>query len=132
MTDWIDHERALAGLPPRRRGSVLTGVSGHFSAAHHGPEGDPLRQSGIHGHTWVVTAWFRSDRGSDARCFKAALDSLLKLWDHSLMPPELAWGEDIARAVGTLANCVEVTVSREAEGFHARWLAHPQPTEEQS
>ena len=95
---------------------VLTGASGHFSAAHNGPDG-------LHGHTWEVRAWFECSHRSDAICAKAALDAILKQWDHTTLADELAWGEDIARAVGTLANCVEVEVSRPLEGFHAKWIS---------
>jgi len=117
MTDWIDHERALAGMPPKSRaGITLTGVGGHFSAAHYGPEGD------LHGHTWTVKAWFKTPERADARLYKAALEGLLKSWDHKLLPPELAWAEDIAYAVGRLTNCVEVEVSRDVEGYYARWV----------
>lgn len=98
-------------------GRVLTGVSGHFSAAHASREGT------MHGHTWQVTAWFETPERCDAICYKAALDNLLSHWDHTVLPDELAWGEDIARTVGKLVNCVEVVVSRPLEGFHARWLA---------
>lgn len=96
---------------------VLTGVSGHFSAAHEGADGV------LHGHTWNVTAWFEHRAPADARVDKAALDHLLSHWDHKTLPVDLAWGEDIARTVGTLVNCVEVLVSRPSEGFHARWTA---------
>lgn len=105
-------------MPTSSNGEVLTGVSGHFSAAHRDQE-----TGEIHGHTWLVTAWFKAPCRSDARCHKAALDAILTLWDHKLLPDELAWGEDIARAVSTLANVVEVVVSRPTEGFYARWRA---------
>ncbi len=98
-------------------GRMLTGVSGHFCAAHRSPEGV------LHGHTWQVTAWFETPTIADARCYKAELETLLRKWDHSELPGNITWGEDIAHAVGTLANCVEVIVSRPAEGFFARWLA---------
>jgi hypothetical protein len=96
---------------------LLTGVSGHFSAAHCTPEG------ALHGHTWHVLAWFECPGPADACCYKAALDRLLSDWDHSKLPEGMEWGEDIAVAVGKLANCVEVVVSRPLEGFYARWIA---------
>src|SRR4028118_1573933 len=108
---------------PWSGGVMLSGVTGHFSAAHHPPKADPLGQQGIHGHTWQVTAWFRNDCRSDVRIPKAALDALLRQWDHKLLPENLSWGEDLAYAIGRLANCVEVEVSRPLEGFHARWTA---------
>lgn len=96
---------------------TLTGVSGHFSAAHRSSDGV------LHGHTWKVTAWFETPAKADATLYKAALDGLLGVWDHTELPENLAWAEDIAGAVGKLTNCVEVLVSRDLEGYHARWLA---------
>jgi len=97
---------------------VLIGVSGHFSAAHRD------RDTGeIHGHTWHVLAKFNPPCRVNSICHKAALDALLSHWDHKMLPDDLAWAEDIARAVGCLVNCVEVQVSRPAEGFYAWWFA---------
>jgi hypothetical protein len=44
---------------------------------------------------------------------------LLAQWDHTTLPDELAWGEDIAATVLTLCNCVRVEVMRPTEGFYA-------------
>jgi 6-pyruvoyl-tetrahydropterin synthase len=95
--------------------ATFSGVTGSFCAAHKSPEGV------MHGHSYEVTAWFRNEDGADARCFKAALDTLLKVWDHKELPDNLAWAENIAYAIGRLAKCVEVEVRRPLEGFHARW-----------
>lgn len=96
-------------------GEMLTGVAGHFSATHKSPEGQ------WHGHTWYVRIWFRNKHRSDARVMQASLNTMLARYDHSELPEHLAWGEDIARELGSLANCVEVEVSRPAEGIYARW-----------
>jgi hypothetical protein len=96
-------------------GEMLTGVSGHFSATHKSPEGK------WHGHTWYVKAWFRNQHRLDARVMQASLNKMLERYDHSELPENLAWGEDIAREVGSLINCVEVEVSRPAEGIYAKW-----------
>ena len=96
---------------------LLTGVTASFCAAHRSPEGV------VHGHSYRVTAWFPNEERKDARCFKAALQAILTVWDHKTLPEEMEWGEDIASAVGTLANCVEVLVERPLEGFHAKWRA---------
>lgn len=118
VVDWIDHERSRAGVPPREaKATTLIGVGGTFCASHYSPEGV------LHGHSYEVKAWFAWDGPRDARCFKAALDVLLKQWDHTVLPDHLAWGEEIARAVGTLAGCVEVEVSRPLERYYARWRA---------
>lgn len=100
-------------------GRALTGVGGHFSAAHHDHFSGKL-----HGHTWEVTAWFR--RGSDARGLACRLKCILARLDHSELPAGLAWGEDIAEWIGTQFDdnaCVAVDVVREAELIYARWEA---------
>ena len=96
-------------------GEMLTGVSGHFSATHKSSEGK------WHGHTWYVKAWFRNEHRSDARVMQASLNQMLKRYDHSELAENLEWGEDIAREIGSLINCVEVEVSRPAEGIYAKW-----------
>lgn len=107
-----------AGVPTPTglKGETLIGVSGHFSAAHR----DTLTGK-IHGHTWLVKAWFKTPYRSDLRCHKAALDALLATLDHTLLPDEMAWGEDIIPVIATLANVVAVEVDRPAEGFFIRW-----------
>jgi 6-pyruvoyl-tetrahydropterin synthase len=119
---------------PAVTGRILTGVTSHFSAAHYAPPlpGSKAQRGEMHGHTWQVTAWFENEGKADARLFKCALEQVLKLWDHKVLPDELAWGEDIARAVGTLNNCVQVDVSRPMEGFHARWINTVSVSPEQS
>lgn len=112
-----------APTPSAWKGEMLVGVSGHFSAAHK----DTLTGD-VHGHTWLVTAWFSQPGRSDARCHKAALDAVIALWDHKLLPDKMAWGEDIACAVATLANVVEVEISRPAEGLHTRFRPTPATT----
>lgn len=97
---------------------ILTGVSGKFSATHDCPDGGAPHQ-----HEWHVTAWFETPCRADARCHLAALDTVLASWNGTHLPAELAWGEDIAFAVGRLVNCVEVVVSRPDERMHARWKA---------
>lgn len=94
---------------------MWTGISGHFSATHRSPEGQ------LHGHTWHVTAWFKNSYRGDARCFQAAFDRLLARFDHSELPDDLSWGEDIARQIAVIGSCDEVEVSRPAERIHARW-----------
>jgi 6-pyruvoyl-tetrahydropterin synthase len=104
-----------AHMPTAWSATVRTrlGVEGHFSAAHRGPDGQ------MHGHTWTVRAWFETPGRADARCYRAALNVLLAQWDHTTLPDELAWGEDIAATVLTLCNCVRVEVMRPTEGFYA-------------
>jgi hypothetical protein len=73
----------------------------------------------MHGHTWKVRAWFETGGRTDARLYKAALDVMLRQWDHTTLPDELAWGEDIGLTILTLCNCVRVEVMRPMEGFYA-------------
>jgi hypothetical protein len=61
------------------------------------------------------------------RIHSAALQELIANWDHSELPDHLAWAEDLAWAVGRLANVVEVKISRGPEGFYARWISEDHP-----
>jgi hypothetical protein len=105
------------GQSPEGGGRVLTGVSGSFTASH--VCGEPE----AHEHTWRVIAWFETPARADARCYQAMLGSMLASWNGKPLPANMEWGEDIARTIGKLVNCVEVVVSREPEGIYARWLA---------
>lgn len=98
-------------------GRVLTGVSGSFTALHRCAEAE------LHQHTWHITAWFQTPARADARCYKAALESMLGHWNGKPLPADMEWGEDIARTIGKLVNCVEVVVSRPDEHILARWVA---------
>lgn len=99
---------------------TLTGVRGTLSCAHL-PVNPELFGGETHGHSYEVWAWFDNPGGDkDVRIFKATLDTLLAVWDHKVLPPELATGEALARAICSLANCVEVEVRRPVEGFAAK------------
>jgi hypothetical protein len=104
----------VSALPSAHQAQV--GVSGSFTASHFPPEGGDL-----HSHTWHVTAWFDAPTRADGRCYLAALDALLDGWNGSILPADLAWCEDIARAVGALVNCVAVEVRRPDDRIHGRW-----------
>lgn len=95
----------------------MTGVSGIISAAHKSKDG------AMHGHTWHITVWYHADGDVvlDAERRKRFLDHYLKVYDHTVLPDELAWGEALAEKIGkdTLASAVDV--SRPAEGLHAKW-----------
>lgn len=113
--DWIDHERAKAGLPARDDGRSYTGVQVYFYAEHDDPAGIKPR----HGHTWFVKAWF--PEGRDARevikPVEAIADELRDTFVSGL------WGEGIGRAFGKrLEGCVAVDVWRDDEPFSARWV----------
>ena len=102
--------------------TTLTGVGGVLSCAHH-PINADLFGGETHGHSYEVIAWFHNDTGADVRVFQAALNGLLKAWDHKMLPDNMATGEAIAQAVGTLAKVVEVEVRRPLERIYARWTA---------
>lgn len=92
---------------------TLTEVGGTFCASHHSPEGQ------LHGHSYEVWAGWH---GGDARDHMASLTAVLALYDHTHLPPKLAWGEPLAKAIGeALPGCVEVLVARPLERIRARW-----------
>jgi hypothetical protein len=93
----------------------LIGINGSFTASHVCVEGV------AHPHDWKAEARFLVPYRADARCYRAAFDALLAGWHGKQLPPELDWSEDIARALGTLCNCVWVHVWREDERIHAYW-----------
>lgn len=94
--------------------STVTGVGAFFCAAHRD------KQTGqLHGHTWDVIAWFKSNK--DAVTLQAELKAVLQVFDHTELPEELAWGEAIAvEIMRLLADCVEVEVRRESERIYAK------------
>ena len=97
---------------------TLTGVGAYFSAAHR----DKLTGD-LHGHSYEVIAWHECEHGNDAENLREHLRKLCEgLFDHKELPPELAWGEDIARAILhlSLPSCVAVEVRRPIERFYAR------------
>jgi 6-pyruvoyl-tetrahydropterin synthase len=96
----------------------LTGVSGVISAAHYSRDGV------LHGHTWQVVAWWHANGdvilSADRR--KRMLAEYLQKFDHSILPDELAWGEDLAERIGLDMRAAAVDVSRPLEGIYAKWV----------
>lgn len=92
-----------------------TGVTELLTAMHV----DPVMDEGLHEHTWTVTAFYPIEPRRDGRAMKAALRTLLDALP-SVLPPELWAGEDIARSVLVLANCIGARVTR-PEGYEA-WV----------
>jgi len=98
-----------------RKGTIFTGVSAHFSAAHTGRDGR------LHGHTWKVKAWVPFT-GQDAELLKAYLFHIVSRLDHTELMGADGLGEEIAARIGNeLPDCVSVTLSREAEGIYCTW-----------
>ena len=91
-----------------------TGVGWYFCAAHKDVETGKL-----HGHTWEVTAWFRSAK--NAIELQEELKSVLLQYDHTELSDDMAWGEAISKDICLkLDGCREVIISRQAERIYAR------------
>lgn len=96
---------------------VETGVSAILCASHR----DRLTGT-VHGHTWHVTAWMPGKPSRDGEVLQQRLKTILAHWDHTVLPAELASGEDIAEALAKLmGDCTEIVVARPLEGLFARW-----------
>lgn len=106
----------VPGCAGKQEWALIT-VWGSFTASHLCAEPEP------HVHKWNVKAKFRVRPHTDARCYLAMLDAILASWEGKQLPPEIEWNEDIARAVGSLVNCVYVEVKRDRERLGAEWPA---------
>lgn len=94
----------------------ISGVGGVISVAHTCPEGN------LHGHTYEITVWYR--HGHDARSLKRHLDVVLRRLDHSVLPDEIRWGEELAEHIAKqLPGCIAVDAFRPLERIYARWEA---------
>lgn len=102
----------------------LTGVGGVLSCAHEAINADVFGGE-LHGHSYEIIAWFENDDAADARVFQAALNGLLKHWDHKVLPPSMATAEAIAEVIGTLGKVREVEVRRPLERLYARYIVPP-------
>jgi hypothetical protein len=94
-----------------------TGVGAILSASH----ADRLTGA-THGHSWEVIAWHQCENENDAVVLQNHLVNLLKVWDHAVLPPDLASAEDLAAAILKLSppSCVEVEIRRPLERLYAR------------
>lgn len=91
----------------------LTGVGGVFCASH-SPKGVPL-----HGHTWQVIVWFPM---GEADALRTAVQAVLKTLDHTHLPDNLAWGENIAEFIGRLfPHAIRIQCNRPMEHIYAEW-----------
>ena len=97
-------------------GTLQTGVSTHICCAHTGADGR------LHGHTWVITAWFPA--GQCALDLKSRLVEACAPFDHAELLYELSTGEGIAAALAkALPDAIEIEADRKAEGINVRWRA---------
>ena len=95
----------------------LTGVGAVLSAAHVSRD-----RKSTHGHTWEIVAWFPAK--NDALMLQYSLNEEVGRLDHSILPDELAWGEELAAYIGRMLQelgCIAVDVSRPSERIFARW-----------
>lgn len=93
----------------------LTGASATFSASHN----DPVRKE-MHGHSYLVTAWWPSDPERDAVCLQTLLKGVLQYgFDHKTLPPELSRAEALSTAIkGLMDGCVAVDIARPLEALY--------------
>lgn len=91
--------------------SAFTGASAIISAAHRDTAGN------LHGHTWEITAWW--PEGTDGVELKQKLEQYLKVFDHTVLGDDVAWGEAIAKAVLVGLKCSRVEVRRPLERLYA-------------
>ena len=96
---------------------VFTGASAVVSAAHRDVSGN------LHGHTWEVTAWWRE--GEDGVELQRELDNCLKIFDHTVLGDDIAWGEALAKSILVGLKCARVEVRRPLERLYAmaEWTA---------
>ena len=93
------------------RVAAFTGSSAVVSAAHRDTEGN------LHGHTWEVTAWW--PEGEDGLKLQQRLQQYLKVFDHTVLGDDVAWGEALAKSVLIGLKCVRVEVRRPLERLYA-------------
>ncbi|MGV7119606.1 hypothetical protein [Sphingopyxis sp. 550A] len=102
-------------------GSITTGVSTHICCAHTGSDGR------LHGHTWIITAWFPA--GQCALDLKSRLAEACAPFDHAEPLYDLSTGEGIVAAlVEALPAAVLIEAARPPEGIYARWTAPARQT----
>lgn len=108
-------------IGPRKetyRISTKTGVGWYFCAAHR-----DLETGKLHGHTWEVIAWFKSDE--NAMKLQLRLKDYLKSFDHEVLDDSVSWAEKIAADIcASLEDCIEVQISRPAERIYAKAEKH--------
>lgn len=89
----------------------LNGVRGHFSASHK----DPMTQQ-LHGHDYEIIAYWPSEPFRHFDVLRETLNTVLRAWDHTVMPDELWSAEEIGKAlIGTL-GLAKVQVNRPVIG----------------
>lgn len=97
----------------------LTGVGCIISAAH-----SDKKTGQMHGHSYEITAWYNGDT-RDAVATQRHLQGICMSLDHTVLPPDLAWGEELAQTILRCVGppCVEVEVRRPLERLYAKATA---------
>lgn len=72
----------------------------------------------VHGHTYEAICWFKG--GHDAEKLQAHCARLCSDLDHSVLPPEMAWAEDLVPEIKRRTNAVHVELRRPLERLYAR------------
>lgn len=72
----------------------------------------------LHGHTYEAVCWFEG--GHEAEKLRAHCELLCADLDHTVLPPELAWAEDLRAEVKRRTNAIEVELRRPLERIYAR------------
>jgi hypothetical protein len=79
--------------------------------AHYSPEGQ------LHGHSYEIKARYR--HGHDARILIRHLNVVLEKLDHTTLPDEIRFAEDLAEHIlGQLPGCLGVEANRDLEGIY--------------
>lgn len=96
---------------------IETGVGALLCVSHR----DPVRKA-IHGHTYLVKAWFAFEEPRDAVVLQKHLETVLTAWDHQTLPDDCSRAEDLLPKIKALldSRCVEVEMERALERIYAR------------
>lgn len=94
--------------------AVETGVGFLLSCAHR-----DKKTGEMHGHTYEVTCWYRHI-GDDAEQLRDFCKFACRDLDHSVLPEDLAWAEQLATEVKRRTGASEVIVARPLERLYAR------------
>lgn len=72
----------------------------------------------LHGHTYEAVCWFPG--GVEAEKLRGDCERLCADLDHSILPPELAWAEDLIAEIKRRTNALGVELRRPLERLYAR------------
>lgn len=75
----------------------------------------------LHGHTYEAVCWFNRE-GHEAEKLRTHCQRLCADLDHSVLPPELAWAEDLGDEVKRRTNAASVDINRPLERLYVRGL----------